>query len=348
MSEKVKKISDFLNKESKRTSSALSGLSVALRKQRDVQNSRVMSQITKSFDQQRFKLENPSKYLPSGIRQVVGKELEATVEARYFCRLLATAIMMSMADKSEELSNNIILGETMDRETVTGFNDSVTKIRELVESEQRILSQGAGQALGGKLGKIKKEFKKKAGTIEKELGFKSSLLAMELEEEEEALAKGIFAKGDFFEELGAWVLQHGEDHVKPKGGMLSLSKLYLRVKNSKKFKTSFDDVEKAVKRLDKKGAIAGLRTLKSGFKMVDFVPVSMSGDEDTIFEIAAESGGKLTLDAISLKTKRWDIDRIKRVMKMLEENKIAIHQPASLDEPEHWYFPSMWEDEDEW
>ena len=34
-------------------------------------------------------------------------------------------------------------------------------------------------------------------------------------------------------------MQHGEDHVKPKGGMLSLSKLYLRVKSSKKFNTNF-------------------------------------------------------------------------------------------------------------
>ncbi|MHA1169181.1 MAG: hypothetical protein ACTSP4_02700 [Candidatus Hodarchaeales archaeon] len=345
MSEKIDKISDFLVKEAKRTSSALSGLSVALRKSRDVQNSKIISQVTKNFDQLRFKFENPSKYLPSGIKKVEGKELEATIEARYFCRLLSTAIMMSMAEKGEDLANNIQLGETVDRDTIVGFNDSVAKIRDLVESEQRILSQGA-DALGKKLGKIKKQFRKKAESIEKDLGFKSSLLEMELEEEEVALEKGIFA-GDFYEELGAWILQHGEDHVKPKGGMLSLSKLYLRVKSSKKFKAKFDDVEKAVKKLDKQGAIAGLRTLKSGFKMVDFVPVSMSGDEDAIFEVAAESNGSLTLDKIIMKTK-WDIDRVKRVMKMLEDSKVAVYQPASLDEPETWYFPSMYEDEDEW
>ncbi|MFW9994835.1 MAG: hypothetical protein ACFFD4_22530 [Candidatus Odinarchaeota archaeon] len=347
MSEKIKKISDFLIKEGKRTSSALSSLSVALRKQKEVQNSRMISQLAKNFDQLRFRFENPSKYLPSGIKEVEGKELEATIEARYFCRLLATAVMMSMAEKSEDLANNAMLGETIDRDTVNSFNDSITKIRDLVESEQRILSQGA-EALGGKLGRIRKEFKKKAENIEKELGFKSSLLAMELEEEEEVLEKGIFAKGDFFEELGAWILQYGEDQVKPHGGMISLSKLYLRVKNSKKFKASFEDVEKSIKRLDKQGAIAGLRKLKSGFKMVDFVPVTMSGDEDTIFEIAAEAGGKLTLDAIKIKAKGWDMDRVKRVMKMLEENKIAIHQPASLDESEHWYFPSMYEEDEEW
>lgn len=148
----------------------------------------------------------------------------------------------------------------------------------------------------------------------------------------------ISRKPTFEREISDVILLVGEKIKMKTGGLVKLPVLYSIIKAVKpSLRISIKDVENAVRTLEKKGLIPGLREI-SGIKIVELLPVTATPDQNTMLGIAA-GGGQLTIEEVLLKTK-WTYERAIRALKQMEELGICRYDVVSRK----WIFPVFTED----
>jgi hypothetical protein len=162
--------------------------------------------------------------------------------------------------------------------------------------------------------------------------------AMEDEKEKKPL---IFGRGDYYENLGEEILKLKDMIRNETGGICSLADLYMKMRERRlNIEFGVDDIEKAVKKLDKAGMIADMHVLGSGLKLIEFVPVGMTEDSRTVLEVAAASNGYVSLEDLVLKT-QWDNERVMRVLQTLEQEGVT-RRDSSYAGGTAWYVPSLY------
>ncbi|MHA1299660.1 MAG: hypothetical protein ACTSO9_09515 [Candidatus Helarchaeota archaeon] len=177
-----------------------------------------------------------------------------------------------------------------------------------------------------------KKFKKFFPKLEKQFD-EILVLPIFLSEEPKKMSKKEFK--DYLQDL---ILEMKDDIIEEEGGLISLSNLYLKVKNL--IDVDIDEIEKIIKKLSKKGLIAGIIKLDKGVKFVEFVSVTMTEDIEKIMNCVDEKKGWITLDEIIKKT-NWPQNRILRSLD--EMNKLRIVRKVSnYSGGERWYFPSIY------
>jgi hypothetical protein len=151
----------------------------------------------------------------------------------------------------------------------------------------------------------------------------------------EKLNKPLLFRGKYFDALSEKILLIGENKLNETGGLLSITELTLELKKMD-IKASLKDVEKTVKKLENQKVIPGIRELKSGAKLVEFIDVALSDDLREILNLAAEKGWITLADLIS-KTD-WSKERAERALKELTEADIARYD-SSYAGGNIWFFP---------
>jgi hypothetical protein len=150
----------------------------------------------------------------------------------------------------------------------------------------------------------------------------------------EKLSKPLLFKGKYFDALSEKILLIGENKLNETGGLLSITELMLELKKMD-IKASPKDVEKTVKKLEKQKVIPGIRELKSGAKLVEFVDVALSDDLREVLNLAAEKGWLTLADLIQ---SGWSEERAKRSLKELTDADIARYD-TSYASGDLWFFP---------
>jgi hypothetical protein len=150
----------------------------------------------------------------------------------------------------------------------------------------------------------------------------------------ENLTKPLLFKGKYFDALSEKILLIGENKLNETGGLLSITELMLELKKMD-IKASPKDVEKTVKKLEKQKVIPGIRELKSGAKLVEFVDVALSDDLREVLNLAAEKGWLTLADLIQ---SGWSEERAKRSLKELTDADIARYD-TSYASGDLWFFP---------
>ena len=160
-------------------------------------------------------------------------------------------------------------------------------------------------------------------------------------EDEKAKKPLIFGKGDYYEKLGEEILKLKDMIRNETGGICALADLYMKMRERRlDIEFGVDDIEKAVKKLDKAGMIANMHVLPSGLKLIEVVPVGMTEDSRTVLEVAAASNGYVSLEDLVLKT-QWDNERAMRALKTLEQEGVT-RRDSSYAGGTAWYVPSLY------
>lgn len=177
--------------------------------------------------------------------------------------------------------------------------------------------------------------------IRKQYGIPKEAVITHIMTEEEILKKGAMGIGTKIdhEKLGMLLYQRAMLKRKENGGIMTYAESYLLVntgKLAKKLETK--DIEKAVKILKKNNLIPGTQELKSGVKIIRFLPIELTDDQNEIISIASRKGFT-TLEEIMLKTD-WVKPRAQAALQALEQEGIT-RKDESYAEGEKYYFPGL-------
>jgi hypothetical protein len=148
------------------------------------------------------------------------------------------------------------------------------------------------------------------------------------------LTKPLLFKGKYFDKLSEKILLIGENKLDETGGLVSIAELLTDLKTMG-IKSSLQDVEKTVKKLEKQKVIPGIKKLKSGVKLVEFIDVALSDDPREALNLAAEKGWLALSDLMQT---GWSKERAERALKELTDADIARYD-SSYSGGNIWFFP---------
>ncbi len=149
---------------------------------------------------------------------------------------------------------------------------------------------------------------------------------------------GVFDRGKMTQEqIAMQVLDLGRSLMSENGGVMSFAELLTRL-NRKYEGLIFapSDIIKAVDVLKKQKLIVGVRELKSGMRIVEFVDIELSDDTVELMQLAQRNRGELTLDQALIEL-QWPPNRAKRVFEHLTKKKIAQEQ-KDLDGVRYYFY----------
>jgi len=235
----------------------------------------------------------------------------------------------NLFEKLQATEKQVEVSETEALESLSKAEDSLSKI------EQLQLSRSSSTSTT--LDSIISSYQENVNALET-LAKKEDLAALERSQLTETflsetgspferLFSLVSRKSTFEKEITDTILLIGENLRTKTGGLVRLPDLYTMVKAVKpSLKINLEDVENVVIKLEKKGAIPGLREA-SGIKIVEFVPVTATPDQDVILVMASDKG-HLKIEEVLLDTK-WTHERAERALKQLEELGIAKYDMAA-------------------
>ena len=117
----------------------------------------------------------------------------------------------------------------------------------------------------------------------------------------------------YFDQLANEILELGRTTVNSSGGLISIAELVLKINRSRPGKlVTPKDITKSLEKLVEDKLIQPLRKLPSGVKIVEFVPVELSTDQQEVFDLASRHGF-LTREKLIMHTS-WEPERITRVL----------------------------------
>ena len=99
------------------------------------------------------------------------------------------------------------------------------------------------------------------------------------------------------------------------------------------------DMIKTINHLAKEGLIPGIRTLKSGVKVVELVPIELSDDQGLVLSIASNKGWT-SVEEVMMRT-RWPQDYATRVLDSLVKSGIARADHSHYSTGTRYYFPGL-------
>jgi hypothetical protein len=181
------------------------------------------------------------------------------------------------------------------------------------------------------------QYREKLRLLKEELG-----LAEVLPSRERVLptiVEKLTGSGKFYNALAVEVLEVVGKKARENGGILTLAEVALAVNKARVDQfVQLGDIVKAVKILQDAELIPGIRSLPSGVQVVEFLPVEISEDSNTILDIASSTGW-VSIEEVMLKTK-WPRERAERALRSLESVGIA-RADVSYAKGNRWYFPSL-------
>jgi ESCRT-II complex subunit VPS22 len=306
-------------------------------------NARSFSEVTvkiyTKFEEIRYSSESVPDFIlhPDQSRSNIKSSGEIRV-----AQLLASILCERIADQSAHLAEDIEFGEEglNIREELRAVRDHISRLSEVVQVQQK-LADGAPVSTES-IKDLQKKYDVRIKQLEQELLRKEGR-ALTVSALDATKKPKVFGKGKFEENLADLILEHGKNLRASSGGYISLANLYTAIKNQvPDIKFSVKDIEKACNRLKKQSLIEGI-IKRSGVKIVEFVPVTLSSDARQVFDLAVNKG-YVTLEEVVLGTK-WDQQRVMRVLESLVKQKIA-RKVSSLDTGDQYYFPGLYGDND--
>jgi hypothetical protein len=257
-------------------------------------------------------------------------------------QLLASILCERIADQAKRVTESIDFGEDgLDiKEDLLDIQDHVNRLNEVIQVQQK-LADGAPVSTEG-IKDLQKKYDIRIKQLERELLRKEGR-ALTITALDATKKPKLFGKGKFRVQLADLILEYGKTLRASSGGYISLANLYTALKNQiPDIEFSLKDLEEACKHLRKQSLIEGVVN-RSGVKIVEFVPVTLSKDARRIFSLALEKG-YVTLEDVLLGT-NWEQQRVMRVLESLVEQKIA-RKVSSLDTGDQYYFPGLYGDND--
>ena len=181
------------------------------------------------------------------------------------------------------------------------------------------------------------EYQEKLKEIRLEIGL--SELPTEEFKIKPSAAEKITGKGTFYNQLGVQILNMAKKRVLETGGIMTLAEVVLMVNEGRpKNIVSALDVVRALNILEKAGVIQGIKKLDSGIKIVEFIPVELTPDQNIILNLASKKG-YITMEELIMQT-NWPQDRIERVLQSLIDKNIA-KVDSSYATGKKYYFPGL-------
>jgi len=258
-------------------------------------------------------------------------------------QLLSSIICDRIADQCIQLSESIDFGEeNLDvRGELRELNEQIQQLDEIIQVQQK-LANGASVSTKN-IKDLQKKYEKRIKQLEEELIRKEGL-SLTVTALDASKKPKLFGKGKFEEFLGDLILEQGKKLPASSGGYITLANLYTKLKSQvPDVEFSIKDLEKSCKNLKDDGLIEDI-SKRSGVKIIEFTPVSLTNDASKIFNLAVNKG-YVTIEEIMIKTK-WDHQRVTRVLESLINQKIA-RKVSSLDTGDQYYFPGIYGD-DNW
>jgi len=153
------------------------------------------------------------------------------------------------------------------------------------------------------------------------------------------IVEKLTGSGKFYNSLAVEILEITGNKARENGGILTLAEVALAVNKERidQF-VQLGDLTKAIKILQEAELIPGIRTLPSGVQVVEFLPMEISEDSNTILDIASSSG-RVAIEEVMLKTK-WPKERAERALRSLEKAGVA-RVDVSYAKGTRWYFPGL-------
>ncbi len=198
--------------------------------------------------------------------------------------------------------------------------------------------------LRGELKKFEKKYAKEIKTLpayrEQVVRMRAELgLPLEIGVYEEKGKPRLFGKDKYYDKLGLEALGILQKNKEASGGIMSLAEIVLLVnKETPGVTISPDDINSAIKRLEKADLVNVFELKSSDVKLVEFVPVGLSSDQNEVLELAS-SKGWTTLEEIMIE-KGWSKERSERVLKAFKDGGIA-RLDSSYARGTRYYFPGL-------
>ncbi|MFX1464904.1 MAG: EAP30/Vps36 family vacuolar-sorting protein [Promethearchaeota archaeon] len=198
--------------------------------------------------------------------------------------------------------------------------------------------------LKSELKKFEKKYQKELKTIpsyrEKVVRMRAELgLPLEIGVYEEKGKPRLFGKDKYYDKLGLEALDILQKHKDTSGGIMSLAEIVLLVNREIPGITiSPDDINRAIKRLEKADLVNAFELKSSGVKLVEFVPVGLSSDQNEVLELASTKGWT-TIEEIMME-KGWPKERSERALKAFKDSGIA-RLDSSYARGTRYYFPGL-------
>jgi hypothetical protein len=234
-----------------------------------------------------------------------------------------------------------------------GLHDIEKKLeisREMKKKGTELLMEDLGKMitslkeLRGELKKFEKKYAKELKTIpsyrEKVVRMREELgLPLEIGVYEEKGKPRLFGKDKYYDKLGLEALDILQKHKEASGGIMSLAEIVLLVnKETPGVTISPNDINSAMKRLDKADLVNVFELKSSDVKLVEFVPVGLSSDQNEVLELASTKGWT-TLEEIMME-KGWPKERSERVLKAFKDGGMA-RLDSSYARGTRYYFPGL-------
>lgn len=198
--------------------------------------------------------------------------------------------------------------------------------------------------LRDQLKKYEKKYAKELKTLpayrEKVLRIRTDLgLPAEIGVYEEKGKPRLFGKDKYYDKLGLETLDILQKYKEATGGLMSLAEIVLLInKETPGVVISPEDMNNAIKRLEKADLVKVIELKPSNTKIVEFVPVSMTSDQNEVLELASTKGWT-TLEEIMME-KEWSKERSERVLKTFKDSGIA-RLDSSYARGTRYYFPGL-------
>lgn len=234
-----------------------------------------------------------------------------------------------------------------------GLHDIEKKLkleREFKKKSTELMMKDLGKMLTslrelrGELKKFEKKYAKEIKTLpayrEQVVRMRAELgLPLEIGVYEEKGKPRLFGKDEYYDKLGLEALGILQKNKEASGGIMSLAEIVLLVnKETPGVTISPDDINSAIKRLEKADLVNVFELKSSDVKLVEFVPVGLSSDQNEVLELAS-SKGWTTLEEIMIE-KGWSKERSERVLKAFKDGGIA-RLDSSYARGTRYYFPGL-------
>ncbi len=147
------------------------------------------------------------------------------------------------------------------------------------------------------------------------------------------------SKQEFYDRLGIEILKIARKEQSK--GIILLADLIVAVEDvlPPNSGVTVEDMIKTINHLTKEGLIPGIRTLKSGVKVVELVPIELSDDQGLVLSIAS-SKGWTSVEEVMMRT-RWPQDYAYRVLESLVQSGIAKADRTHYSSGTKYYFPGL-------
>lgn len=183
------------------------------------------------------------------------------------------------------------------------------------------------------------ELGEKVAAIARELGITLPSVSKPAEvEEKPGLLERLTGRGRFYEQLGLQILDIAKRRRSETGGIMTLAEVVILVNKRRRHNVSQVDVARAIHHLTSAKLIPGLHKLKSGIKIVEFIPREFTEDQVIVLSLASRTG-YTTLEDVMTQT-RWNRERALAALQSLKDS-----GAAKLDESyahgTRYFFPGL-------